>query len=71
MSGKIPWYLKDPPYNKDPYARARATIDSLVRSLSPQRRVEWYALKENYEYFDGETEIELGYLRRFIKEGGR
>ncbi len=71
MAGKIPWYAKDPPYNRDPYERERKTIASLVGSLSPARRAEWYALKENYEYFDGETEIELGYLRRFIKEGGR
>lgn len=71
MTGKIAWYLKDAPYDRDPDAAARRAIKRLLDSLSPARREAWAALKESYEYFDGETEIELGYLRRFIKDGGR
>jgi hypothetical protein len=68
MSGKIPWYLKDAPHNRDPYARERREIARLRESLNPALRQEWDTLKENYEYFDGETEIELSYLRKFIRE---
>lgn len=48
--------------------REEGEIRRLVNGLSPALREEWSALKESYEYFDGETEIELSYLRNFIEE---
>lgn len=61
-------------FDRDAYVaqmkRDRAEIDRLVRGLSPTRQEAWYRLRESYEYFDGETEIELSALRRFIHERG-
>lgn len=46
--------------------RDRDEINRLVATLTPVQADRWDALRERYEYFDGETEIELDYLRDFI-----
>jgi hypothetical protein len=66
MAG-YPWYLKDEPFNRDPYKRQRNEIARLRDSLTTAQREDWDHLKENMEFFDGEVEIELDYLRHFIK----
>jgi hypothetical protein len=66
MAGKIAWYLKDEPLNRDPYKWQRAEIARLRDSLTTAQREDWDGFKESMEFFDGEVVIELSYLQNFI-----
>jgi hypothetical protein len=65
MAGKIPWYVGE--RISDPYALVRKEIARLRDSLTTAQREDWDGLKRSMEFFDGEVEIELDYLRNFIK----
>jgi hypothetical protein len=41
MAGKIAWYLKDEPFNRDPYGRARKVIREVRASLTTEQREDW------------------------------
>lgn len=45
----------------------REEMDEMRRRMTPTERLAWDRLRESMEFFDGETEIEHGYMVRFME----